>query len=191
MENKTEKSIYQKITKIKKLLNEEVKRTGRNETDNFEYYELEDILPKLNMMLEEAGILDIYEVEEKTNKLCLTDGKEQIRVSYPFVYAGKETIQDYGASLTYNKRYTYIMFFNLAATDNIDNANRKKQMTKEEQEQEEKEILTLKRKIRNEIKDFRPDKANEEMKKLGVSNKSTKSELEKVLAKMLGEKNDK
>ena len=124
------KSVFSKIQKARCLLQErEVKKTGKNQ--NFNYYQLDDILPPINEICNEVGICPIVSFNREVASLTIycNEGGGAIEFTAPMAAAklphGQE-IQNLGASITYERRYLYMNAFEITEHDAID------QMTKED-----------------------------------------------------------
>ena len=128
------------IIKIRVALqNSKIKKSGRNSYAGFEYYELSDFLPKLNELMKDEKMNDIFTIEEGYAVLILTQGEEKQSYKMPFVIfdtptnsrKNKETgeyeqvkqmqdIQYLGALNTYYKRYLYLNAFGITDGEVID-----------------------------------------------------------------------
>lgn len=155
MENK-ELNLNESIIKIRvKLQNSKIKKSGKNKFAGFEYYELGDFLPKLNELMLEENINDLFTIENDEVKLVLMKGEEKQEYKMPFrifetplTKDGKQSMQDIqylGALNTYYKRYLYLNAFGITDGEVIDSMNSeeiKKPIT-----QETKEILITEKQI--------------------------------------------
>jgi hypothetical protein len=151
------KSLNESIMAIRvKLQNAQLKKTGKNSFAGFDYFELADFLPKLNELMLEEGLNDLFTIETDMNetmvaKLTLIKGEEKQEYRMPFklfetptnLKKDKDTgeirevksmqdIQYLGALNTYYKRYLYLNAFGITdgdvidAIDNTDIENKKK-----------------------------------------------------------------
>lgn len=88
MENK--KNLNESIMAIRvKLQNAQLKKTGNNSFAGFDYFELADFLPKLNELMLEEGLNDLFTIETDMNetmvaKLTLIKGEEKQEYRMPF-----------------------------------------------------------------------------------------------------------
>ena len=137
VEKQKKKNLNESIINIRvKLQNAKLKKTGKNKFAGFDYFELADFLPKLNELMLEENINDMFVIEDDKAKLTLIKDKEQQEYVIPFVmYAtpltfkkdkagnilkdkngeaiqipSMQDIQYLGALNTYYKRYLYIQY---------------------------------------------------------------------------------
>lgn len=146
----TKKNLLQKITEARvKLQNKKLKKTGSVsfKQTKFNYFELSDFLPEINKLTEE---LNLY-CEFSTNEMYATlsiynsdDVEEKPRVfKIPYILCDllyKSITQDIlngkyeytkltngdlmkllGSSITYSRRYLYLIAFEIVENDAIDN----------------------------------------------------------------------
>ena len=143
-------SLNESIIKIRvKLQSSNLKKSGKNKFAGFEYFELADFLPKLNELMEEEGINDIFTIDENVAKLTLIKGEERQEYTLPFYrfetplnfkkdkngnfmkdsngnYLEVKSMQDIqylGALNTYYKRYLYLNAFGITDGEVIDRMN--------------------------------------------------------------------
>ena len=143
-------SLNESIIKIRvKLQSSNLKKSGKNDFARFEYFELADFLPKLNELMEEEGINDIFTIDENVAKLTLIKGEERQEYTLPFYrfetplnfkkdkngnfmkdsngnYLEVKSMQDIqylGALNTYYKRYLYLNAFGITDGEVIDRMN--------------------------------------------------------------------
>ncbi len=125
-ENKTNKTIYQKINAIKKTLTHtDIKKSGKNKFANYDYMELGDFLPILIDLMEEHGICSKIDFTTDSATLTLMDTESQANLIYtsPVSNAelkGAQNIQNLGATQTYLRRYLYVNAFDIVENDLID-----------------------------------------------------------------------
>lgn len=119
-----------------KLQESKLKKTGKNQHAGFEYFELSDFLPTLNVLMMEQGINDIISFgkhgdnESEYAMLTLVKGDEVQTYSMPFRWfetpissKGAKMMQDIqylGAINTYLKRYLYMNAFGITDGEIID-----------------------------------------------------------------------
>ena len=155
MENK-ELNLNESIIKIRvKLQNSKIKKSGKNKFAGFEYYELGDFLPKLNELMLEENINDLFTIENDEVKLILIKGEEKQEYKMPFrifetplTKDGKQRMQDIqylGALDTYYKRYLYLNAFGITDGEVIDSMNSEE--IKKPIKQETKEIAITEKQI--------------------------------------------
>ena len=84
------KTLNDSIISIRvKLQNAKLKKTGNNSFAGFDYFELSDFLPKLNELMLEEGVNDLFTIETDLNetmvaKLTLIKGEESQDYRMPF-----------------------------------------------------------------------------------------------------------
>lgn len=155
METK-ELNLNESVIKIRvKLQNSKIKKSGKNKFAGFEYYELGDFLPKLNELMLEENINDLFTIENDEVKLILMKGEEKQEYKMPFrifetplTKDGKQSMQDIqylGALNTYYKRYLYLNAFGITDGEVIDSMNSEE--IKKTIKQETKEILITEKQI--------------------------------------------
>lgn len=165
-------TLNQSIINIRvKLQNAKLKKSGKNKFAGFDYFELADFLPKLNELMQEEGVNDLFTIEDGKATLTLIkeeEGKDvQTQVySIPFILfdtpvnlkqdtktgeireiKSMQDIQYLGALNTYYKRYLYLNAFGITDGDVIDAMNNestqaKKVMATEKQIAKVKELVS-------------------------------------------------
>ena len=81
-----EKNLNESIINIRvKLQNAGLKKSGKNKSAGFEYFELSDFLPKLNELMLEENINDNFKIEDGIAKLILIKAEEIQEYTIPFV----------------------------------------------------------------------------------------------------------
>lgn len=133
-------NLNQSIISIRvKLQNAKLKKSGKNKFAGFDYFELADFLPKLNELMLEQGINDLFNIDGEKATLTLIKGDEKQTYSMPFVLfdtpvnlkqdnktgeireiKSMQDIQYLGALNTYYKRYLYLNAFGITDGDVID-----------------------------------------------------------------------
>lgn len=159
----TEINLNQAIIKIRvDLQNSKLKKSGKNKSAGFSYFELSDFLPRLNELMLENGINDLITINENTISLTLIKGDERQVYEMPFkLFATPEytktdyktgevkttksmqDIQYLGALNTYYKRYLYLNAFGITDGEVIDSMDNTNLRNASEEEQEEHMKLTL------------------------------------------------
>lgn len=126
-----EKTLNQSIITIRcKLQESNLKKSGVNKFQGFNYFELSDFLPTLNKLMMEEGVNDLFTIEDGYSTLKLMKGEEVNIYKIPFFkfdtpLNGKgapsmQDIQYLGGLNTYYKRYLYINAFGITDGDIID-----------------------------------------------------------------------
>lgn len=130
----TPTNVYQKLMAARaKFLEADVQKTGKNMHLSFKYFELEDIVPNAIRIFNEVGLIPIvnFTADEATMNIVNTDNPEEV---IPFVApfnqiapivsnAGKQAtneMQALGSSITYMRRYLYMIALDICESDSID-----------------------------------------------------------------------
>lgn len=129
-ETKEEKimNIHKKLQKCRvELQKADLKKSGENKFSHYTYFELSDFLPKINELMDKYSLTSIFHftLEEATLTIInIENTDETIIFSTPVTIAelkGCYGIQNIGATQTYTRRYLYVMAFEIAETDPLDN----------------------------------------------------------------------
>lgn len=127
-------NVYQRLlTARAKFLEADVQKTGKNMHLSFKYFELDDIVPSAIRIFNEVGLIPIvnFAVDTATMNIVNTDNPEDT-VSFvapfnqiaPIVSnTGKQAtneMQALGSSITYMRRYLYMMALDICESDSID-----------------------------------------------------------------------
>lgn len=134
-------NIYEKILKAReKFLQEKIKKSGKNKFQNFEYFELGDIVPPIIKICSELKLLPIFNLTRNEATLKVVDvenPEETITFTSLIPELGTENvnmaIQNIGKIQTYQRRYLYMQFLDIVEQDTVDAskpANTKKSVPK-------------------------------------------------------------
>lgn len=128
-------NVYQKLIKARAMfLQEEIKKTGKNMKLDFKYFELSDIVPVATRIFDEVGLLPIVNFTETTASLEMANvdnPEETIVFLAPFTQitpvvsnktgnAVMNEMQALGSSITYMRRYLYMIAMDICEDDTID-----------------------------------------------------------------------
>lgn len=138
-------SLNESIISIRvKLQNSKLNKSGLNKFAGFDYFELSDFLPRLNELMLEEKVNDLFTIENDKATLTLIKDEERQTYSIPFIVfdtpinsKGQKSMQDIqylGALNTYYKRYLYLNAFGITDGDVIDALENNSKMTKEQKE---------------------------------------------------------
>lgn len=124
---KTE-NVYQKLLKARAtFLKSEVTKSGKNIHLAFKYFELDDIVPKATAIFEEIGILPVVSFEADKAIMVLhnvDDPTDTATFTLPLVQLsenkGTNAVQAFGATVTYYRRYLYMIALDICEPDEID-----------------------------------------------------------------------
>lgn len=140
-------NVRQKLAQARlAFLNENVKKTGKNLSLEFKYFELEDIVPSAIRIFAELGLVTTTNFNGEIASMTVynTDSIDEpgIEFSTPWREAGQivsntgkqvtNPVQALGASITYLRRYLYMMALDIVEQDEIDANLRKQDDTQEE-----------------------------------------------------------
>lgn len=130
---KTE-NVYQKLIKAREqFLNADVQKTGKNMHLSFKYFELDDIVPTAIRIFATMGLVPVvnFTTDTATMTIVNTDNPEDtVAFAAPFNQiapivsnTGKQAtneMQALGSSITYMRRYLYMMALDICESDSID-----------------------------------------------------------------------
>ena len=140
-------NIFAKLAAMRvELQNSGIKKTGRNDYGNYDYYELSDFLPKINEIALKYGVFNLYELLEDKAVLHIMDyeTKEQIDFYIPLAeinLKGANAIQNVGGLTTYTRRYLYMIAYEVAENDEFDSAKSNVPKEEEPKEIDPKDVL--------------------------------------------------
>ena len=121
-------NLFQKIQKARvELQKREIKKTGYNKYSNYYYFELSDFLSPINEICGELGLYTEFQYSNTEAWLTIYDvdnTEEYRRWNTPVEVAslkGCSMIQNIGGTQSFARRYLYMMAFEIAESDAIDN----------------------------------------------------------------------
>ena len=128
---KTE-NVYQKLLKARAtFLNSEVTKSGKNMHLAFKYFELDDIVPIATRIFGEIGLISLvsFENDKAVMRILNTDNPDEyVTFATPMVQLsenkGTNAVQAFGATVTYYRRYLYMIALDICEPDEIDNGMR-------------------------------------------------------------------
>ena len=139
MASETKKSetilnVHQKLIKARLMfLESDVQKTGKNMHLSVKYFELEDIVPTATRIFNEIGLLPLvsFMTDVATMTIVNTDNPEDcVLISAPFNQiapivsnSGKQAtneMQALGSSITYMRRYLYMIALDICESDSFD-----------------------------------------------------------------------
>ncbi len=128
-------NVYQRLLKARAMfLEANVQKTGKNMHLSFHYFELDDIVPPATRIFEEVGLIALPNFTNDTATITVvnTDNpwEESITFTAPFNQiapivsnTGKQAtneMQALGSSITYMRRYLYMLALDICESDAID-----------------------------------------------------------------------
>ena len=134
-------NIYEKIQTIRvELRNMNLKMTGKNTYAGYSYFELDDILPSINRLMQKYQLTAIVSFDKELATMTVVDyesgdadiGQEfqKIFITSPFGSAdlkGCHEVQSIGAVETYQRRYLYQALFDIGENDSLNATNGKEE----------------------------------------------------------------
>jgi hypothetical protein len=159
-------NVRQKLAQARlQFLRKGIKKSGKNMKLEYMYFELQDIIPSAIEIFAELGLVSDVDISTETATMTIynADDLEEPGITYSIPYCeagqihtkdGREVttpIQALGSSITYLRRYLWMMALDIVEYDSIDNtvaadpdpAPPKKPATVEERK-EAKKVLTSK-----------------------------------------------
>lgn len=132
--NTAPKNVYQKLIEARQaFLESDAKQSGKNMNLSFKYFELKDIVPTITSIFVEKGLiaLDNFSPDTATLTIVNTENPEEtIAFSAPFNQiapivsnSGKQVTNDMqalGSSITYMRRYLYLIAMDICVNDDIE-----------------------------------------------------------------------
>lgn len=119
--------VYKKLVDARvKLQNAGLKKSGKNKFANYDYFELEDFLPKINEINNQVGLCTVVKYDDIVATLQIVDVEktdEIITITSPMKEAtlkGCHDIQNLGAVESYQRRYLYMTAYEIAENDMLD-----------------------------------------------------------------------
>ena len=135
MATPTTMNVYQKLLKARAtFLKSEVTKSGKNMQLAFKYFELDDIVPIATRIFEDIGLISLvsFENDKAIMRILNTDNPDEtVSFTAPFPIlepivsnSGKKAtneMQALGSSITYMRRYLYMIALDICEADEIDN----------------------------------------------------------------------
>ena len=121
-------NVYQKLLTARTLfLESEVTKSGKNMHLAFKYFELDDIVPIATRIFDNLGLISLVFFEEDKaimRILNIDNPDEHITFATPMVQLGENkgtnAVQAFGATVTYYRRYLYMIALDICEPDEID-----------------------------------------------------------------------
>lgn len=122
------KTAYQELQEVRSELSKaSLKKTGKNEYQNFEYFELKDFLPTATELFKKHDLTPVFNIELSPEgvEYAILDifykGSEKITFKAPTARPNSNNpIQGLGAMITYMRRYLYLMALDIVENDIVD-----------------------------------------------------------------------
>ena len=121
-------NVYQKLLAARTLfLNSNTQKSGKNMHLAFKYFELDDIVPIVTKIFNEVGLLSIVSFDNDKAFMSIAnidDPDDTITFIAPMVQLsenkGTNAVQAFGATVTYYRRYLYMLALDICEPDEID-----------------------------------------------------------------------
>ena len=131
---KDKANVYQKLLKARGMFLEHgAKKSGKNMHLQFKYFELDDIVPVATKIFEEVGLISLANFTSDTATMTVVnvdDTADSVVFTAPFNQiapiisnTGKQAtneMQALGSSITYMRRYLYMIALDICEPDEID-----------------------------------------------------------------------
>lgn len=121
-------NVYQKLLKARTMfLASNTQKSGKNMHLAFKYFELDDIVPIATKIFEEVGLISLVSFAENSavmNILNIDNPDESVCFTTPLVQLsenkGTNAVQAFGSTVTYYRRYLYMIALDICEPDEID-----------------------------------------------------------------------
>lgn len=131
------------------LQKENLKQSGKNGFSGFTYFQLSDFINHVTSLCDSHGITPVLSFGKELVTLTIynSDDKEDFIIfECPFVLAEMKSainIQRLGSSLTYYKRYLYMLAFEVSDADGIDCLDAKNEIPEPKKDDEKEDKLAI------------------------------------------------
>lgn len=131
----SQSNIYEKLLIARtEFAKRNVKKSGINRKLEFQYYQLEDIIPVANDIFNSLKIIPIFTITDgnmvELKLIDLENSQMSIKITLPFATqdsimsrsgaAVTTAVQNVGSSITYYRRYCYMVLLDICEADSID-----------------------------------------------------------------------
>ena len=121
-------NVFQKLLKARTLfLNSNTQKSGKNMHLAFKYFELDDIVPIATKIFNEVGLISIVSFTENSATISIIDTDnptDYINFNTPLIHLtenkGTNAVQAFGSTVTYYRRYLYMIALDICEPDEID-----------------------------------------------------------------------
>lgn len=120
-------NIYEKLQEMRcELQNRNLKKSGKNVFAGYDYFELQDIIPTINILMQKRKVTSSITFDKDMAVLAIINSEkpeEVVEFTSPVEMAilkGCHNTQNLGATITYIRRYLYINAFEIAEYDALD-----------------------------------------------------------------------
>lgn len=153
-------NIYEKLQKCRvELQQKKLKKSGINKYSGFNYFELADFMPDVNILFDNYKLFSNFSIGiDGLARLIIIDCEDEASKSIEFTspveeleLKGCNKIQALGGVHTYMKRYLYMNALEIVEADLFDSITGKEEPKQEQTKEEELKFITLAQK--NQLKD--------------------------------------
>ena len=121
-------NVHQKLLKARTLfLGSNTQKSGKNMHLAFKYFELDDIVPIATKIFEDVGLISLVSFTENSavvNIHNVDNPEESVAFTTPLVQLsenkGTNAVQAFGSTVTYYRRYLYMIALDICEPDEID-----------------------------------------------------------------------
>ena len=121
-------NVYQKLLAARiNFLESEVTKSGKNMHLAFKYFELDDIVPIATRIFDALGLISLvsFEDDKAVMRILNTDNPDEyVTFATPMIQLGENkgtnAVQAFGATVTYYRRYLYMIALDICEPDEID-----------------------------------------------------------------------
>ena len=121
-------NVYQKLLKARTMfLASNTQKSGKNMHLAFKYFELDDIVPIATKIFEEVGLISLVSFVENSARMMIANvdnPEETVVFTAPLVQLsenkGTNAVQAFGSTVTYYRRYLYMIALDICEPDEID-----------------------------------------------------------------------
>ena len=121
-------NVFQKLLTARTLfLNSNTQKSGKNMHLAFKYFELDDIVPIATKIFNEVGIISTVSFTENSATMTIINidnPDDFIPFTTPLIQLnenkGTNAVQAFGATVTYYRRYLYMLALDICEPDEID-----------------------------------------------------------------------
>ena len=119
-------TVYRKLQEARvEMVRRPINKSGKNKFAGYEYYELGDFLPTAHDVFYKVGLCGNFSIFDNVASLQVfeTDTGASISFQCPLIMAHNpkgQPIQDLGGTLTYYRRYLWMMALELTEGDMVD-----------------------------------------------------------------------
>lgn len=120
--------VHKKLMTARIMLQQtNLKKSGHNKFVGYQYFELGDFLPHVNVIFNDVGLCGVISYDSEIASLTITDVDDgtNIVITSPMVEAnikGAHPIQNLGAVETYTRRYLWVTAMEIVEHDALDSS---------------------------------------------------------------------